>query len=214
MQAVIFDLDGTLLDSMGVWEQVDQRFLRENGVLPPAGISDRLKQMGIQEAAQYLVDAFSLPMTPRQVIDRIEALAAEEYRLRIPLKPGVLPVLDALEQRGIPCCIATATYDSLVEAALERLGIAKRFRFVLTCSQVGSTKAKPDIYLECARRLGYAPGEILVAEDTLHAIETANGAGFFTFGVYEPTAAADWQQIRQISGGWGMELGKLLDYLT
>ena len=82
MQAVIFDLDGTLLDSMGVWEQVDQRFLRENGVLPPAGISDRLKQMGIQEAAQYLVDAFSLPMTPRQVIDRIEALAAEEYRLR------------------------------------------------------------------------------------------------------------------------------------
>lgn len=212
LQAVIFDLDGTLLDSMHVWEQVDQRFLRENRILPPAGISDRLKTMGIREAAAFFISEFALDMTPEQVIARIENLAAEEYRLRIPLKPGVLEVLDGLDARHIPYCIATATYDSLVEAALERLGIRHRFRFVLTCSQVGSTKAKPDIYLECARRLGHASREILVAEDALHAIETANSAEFFTFGVYEPTAAADWQRIREISGGWGMELTELLQY--
>ena len=159
LQAVIFDLDGTLLDSMHVWEQVDQRFLRENRILPPAGISDRLKTMGIREAAAFFISEFALDMTPEQVIARIENLAAEEYRLRIPLKPGVLEVLDGLDARHIPYCIATATYDSLVEAALERLGIRHRFRFVLTCSQVGSTKAKPDIYLECARRLGMRPGK-------------------------------------------------------
>ena len=105
------------------------------------GMTAELAGASLREAAAFFISEFALDMTPEQVIARIENLAAEEYRLRIPLKPGVLEVLDGLDARHIPYCIATATYDSLVEAALERLGIRHRFRFVLTCSQVGSTKA-------------------------------------------------------------------------
>ena len=198
-QGVIFDLDGTLLDSMPVWETVDQRFLRENGIEPPADISETVKTMSIYDAACLFVNRFSLPMSPQAVIDRIEAIAAEAYAHTIPLKPGVAPLLDALDRLGIPCCIATATYNSLVQSALCRLGVAARFRFVITCTDVGEGKTSPLIFERAMERLGCSdPAAVLVVEDSLHCIETAHAAGFVTAGIREETAAADWENICSI----------------
>lgn len=189
---ILFDLDGTLLDSMTMWEGIDRKFLRTYGVTPPPDVSDLVKTMSIYDASVYFVERFSLPLTPQEVIDGIEAMAAVEYQNNLPLKAGALATLDAAAQRGLPCAIVTATYNTLVEAALTRLSIRDRFRFVLTCTDVDAPKTRPDIYHIAAERLGVTPARCIVVEDSLHCLKTAAAAGFFTVAVQDDTAVRDW----------------------
>lgn len=215
VKGVIFDLDGTLIDSMGVWFSVDRRFLAENGVSdPPEGISWKIKQMTIEEAAEYMIDKFGLDMSPEQVIDRIEELVREEYEQHIPLKNGVEGLLDLLDERGIPYGVATATYKTLAEAVLRRCGILGRMSFVLTDREYPNGKGFPDIFLGAAERLGTSPSETLVVEDSLHCIETAKNAGFITAAMFDQTSAREWENIKA-SADCGFaelsEIGKLFE---
>lgn len=199
IKGVIFDMDGTLIDSMKVWYNTDRIFLRENGIEPPENISEIMKKKTIKEAADYFIHEFSLDYTQEYVIKRIEELVAEEYRKSIQLKSGVIEFLDFLDKKRIPSCVATATYKSLATAVLKRCGILERFKFILTGEDVKSGKTSPEIYFECAKRLNIECDEILVAEDSLHCIETAVNAGFYTVGVYDSEASADWIKIRRIA---------------
>ena len=194
-RGVIFDFDGTLLDSMGMWTGIDRTFLLENGIEPPKGISDIVKKMTIHQSAADFVERFSLAMTPQQVEDRIEALADEQYRYHLPLKEGAAELLAALHQREIPCCIASVTYPSLIEAALERLQIGQYIDFYLTPTHEGEGKHTPFLYHRAAERMGIAPAEAVVVEDSLHAAATAVIAGYYTIGVYDPVADGDWQKL-------------------
>ena len=196
IKGVIFDLDGTLIDSMGIWYKIDREFLRENGVTdPPADISDRMKKMTVDESSEYFIREFGLSCTKDHVIKRIEELVREEYEKRIPLKPYVPELLDILDSRGIPYGVATATYRSLAEAVLKRCGICGRFAFLLTDAEYPMGKKCPDIFIGGAERLGTLPEETLVVEDSLHCIETASGAGFVTAAVYDSAADAERPQI-------------------
>ena len=199
-KGVIFDLDGTLIDSMTVWCRVDRAFLAENGVTdPPADISDMIRRMNVETAAEYFITRFGLNCTVRYVIDRIEELVRIEYEERIPLKPHVIQLLDTLDSCGIPYGIATATYRSLAEAVLKRCGIYERFRFILTDAEYPRGKANPDIFLGAAELLGTSPEETLVIEDSLHCIEAAVSAGFPAVGVYDELSAADRDAIERIA---------------
>jgi HAD superfamily hydrolase (TIGR01509 family) len=196
LQGAILDLDGTLLDSMAVWSQIDQNLLRHYGITPPDGISDRVKKMTIAESSQYFIDTFGLDTTPDAFSAQVQEMAAQQYQEVLPLKEGALELLYGLDQMGIPYGVATATYPALARAALDRLGILPRLRFLLTEQEVGVGKTQPAIYYEGARRLGLGKRQVLVVEDALHSIETARNAGFFTAGVYDnATSPAEWQQI-------------------
>ena len=111
-------------------------------------------------------------------------------------------------------CVATATYNSLVNAALKRLGIFDMFEFVLTCSDVGSGKDSPDIFLNAAERLGCKVSETAVAEDSLHCIETAVKAGFFTIGIYDPINRSDWSEICRISDFTADSIEKIMEIIV
>ena len=170
LKSIIFDMDGTLLDSMGMWQRLDRIFLRENGIEPPADISEIVKKTTVDASSAYFVERFSLPMTPQQVRERVEQLAAEDYLLHLPLKPGAVGFLEAVRERGIPCVLASANYPSLLEAAMKRLGIDGYFRAVLTPDASRAGKHEPDIYLEAAQILGTEPAETAVPQSATAAL--------------------------------------------
>lgn len=197
IKGIIFDLDGTLIDSMGIWSLVDRKFLENHGKEVPPDISEIVKTMTIKDSSEYFVKRFSLEMTWQEVSEEIQSLVKKEYYENIPLKKGVKELLCCLDEINIPYGIATATYPDMAKAALKRLGIIDRFRFILTQDEVEKGKDEPEIFIKGASLLGIENFcECMVAEDSLHCIETAKKAGFFTAAVYDSASQSKWEKIK------------------
>ncbi len=206
IRGAIFDLDGTLTDSMYIWQKAPVDLVRRYGGDPPEDLARDLKEMGRREAAEYLRSRFSLSATPEELMDTLNDLVTEEYRSRVPMKPGADRLLARLADSGISCCIATASEAFQARSAMERLGLWQHFRFAVSCVQYGG-KTRPDIYLEAARRLGTAPGETVVFEDALHAARTAHEAGFRVCGVWDASAEEDQAALKALADWYVRDLG-------
>lgn len=191
----IFDMDGTLIDSMGFWKDLAPEYLASKGVGEvPAEILERIKPMTMSESAALFREAFGLT---GDVEAEMNALMEGHYRTDIPLKPGAGEYLQKLHQSGVRMCVASATAAHLMEACLSRLGVRAYFEFLLSCEAVGAGKRSPQVYHEAARRLGAPPGEIAVYEDALYAVQTAKEAGYHVVGVYDESAAGRWRTVAQ-----------------
>lgn len=196
----IFDLDGTLVDSMGYWRYLFAEYLRSKGVTDvPANLWDIIKSMNMDQSAAYFIRKYGIGGTVDAVKDEMNSIMADHYRHDVPLKPGVMEYLTALDGRGVRLCVASNTSAPLVEACLGRLGVLDLFQFCISGEEVGSGKDRPDIYLTAAARLGGGPGEAAVYEDALFAIETARAAGFYIVGVYDQESDPDWKEICRLS---------------
>ena len=197
----IFDMDGTLVDSMGYWQSLEREFLVSKGVTENLeDILERTKPLTLPEAAVFFSQYCDLDGTPEQLVEEVLAIMENHYRRDVTLKPGVIPYLDRLKARGIPMCVASATPRHLVEICLERLGLAHYFSFLLSCVEVGAGKGRPDVYLECARRLGAQPHETAVYEDAIYAVRTAHAAGFHVVAVNDgPLNAGCWDEMTSLA---------------
>lgn len=195
LQGVIFDLDGTLLDSTGMWRQVDGRLMAHYSKEVPPDLSETVQRMSIEEFSQFFVEEFDLPVTPEQIAQQVADMVAEEYREKLQLKPHVPEILDWLDQQDIPYGVATATYGELAEAALRRLHVWERLRFLLTEQNAGAPKTQPRIFQLAAQKLHLGRRQIAVVEDSLHALEGAKNGGFFTIGIADPENAPVWKEI-------------------
>ena len=196
----IFDMDGTLVDSMGYWQRLSGEYLASKGVTENTEpVLERIKAMTVAEAAALFVQVFRLPGTAEDVAAEMNAMMDEHYRRDIPLKRGVPDYLERLRQAGVRMCVASATTGELMEACLSRLDAAKYFEFLLSCEEVGSGKSRPDVFLEAARRLGAKPPEIAVYEAALHAALTARRAGFYTVAVYDDSSRSAWEKLTALT---------------
>lgn len=198
IKGYIFDLDGTLIDSMPLWYNVDRIFLSENGVTPPDNISEIVKKMTVEQSSRYFIDTFNLKISQQQIINRIEQIVAENYKNTIPLKEGVSNLLDHLDSKNIPYGVATATYRSLATSCLTRLNLINRIKFLETCSEIGKGKEFPDIFFKCAENLKLSPKSVAVVEDSLYCLETAKNHGFFTIAIWDKSNNSDWQSIENL----------------
>ena len=196
----IFDMDGTLVDSMGYWTHLGEEFLRRKGRDDlPADLWDRLKTKTMPQCAEYFIRHFGLAGTAAGLEEEMNAVMAEHYRRDVPLKPGAGEYLAALARRGVDMCVATNTPAPLVRACLGRLGVLDLFRFCISGEEVGAGKDRPDIYLAAAKGLGGRPGDTAVYEDALFALRTAKMAGFYAVGVYDRENGQDWDQICRLA---------------
>ena len=183
----IFDLDGTLLDSMSIWKTVGEDYLRTLGIEPDGNLKETLKTMSLLQAGEYLKQQYGIAATVEEIMQGVNSLVEHFYTEEAPLKAGVADFLEALSHRGVRMCIATATDRHLARAALARNGILKYFGEIFTCTSVGCGKDQPDIFEAALAFLGTPKMQTLVFEDALHAAQTAKGAGFCVAAVLDST---------------------------
>lgn len=207
----IFDMDGTLVDSMGYWRELGREYLQSKNIIsldinkhlytsPEIDrVLEDIKTMTMSESAAYFLQKFPLEGTPERIADEMNEMMYEHYRKDIPLKSGVVKYLEKLQQENVTMCVASATAEPLMKDCLLRLGVADYFSFFLSCESVGVGKSQPDVFFEAARCLGGKPEEIAVYEDALYAVETAKKAGFYTIGVRDSSNEKDWAQICTIA---------------
>lgn len=212
IEGVIFDMDGTLIDSMQSWANADRRFLEENNIVPPPGVSDVMKKLSMREAAQYFID-LGVQMSHEEITERIEALVYEEYESVIPLKEYVKETLDILDGFGIPYCLATANYRSLTDVILRRFGILDRFKFIYTCAENGIKKDHPSFFENVRAVLGTDKEKTAVVDDAFHCIENARSSGFFTVAFFDETAA-DWQAASEKAHLAVKSMKEFADFIT
>ena len=185
IKGVIFDADGTLLNSMPVWEHLGELYLKSLGIEAEKGLSEVLFTMSMQQGAEYIIEQYHLEMNPQQVMDGVNRELADFYKKKVPLKEGVRDFLEGIREKQLPIMIATTGDRSNLETALTRLNIRTYFSGILTCTELGTDKNHPDIYLASALQMDIEPKETLVFEDAYHAVRTAKKAGFPTVAVYD-----------------------------
>ncbi len=201
IEAVIFDLDGTLIDSMWMWKQIDIDYLARHGHALPEDLQDCIEGMSFSETAVYFKERFALSDPLDVIKDDWNRMAYDIYVNEVPLKPGVLAFLQYLKQKGIRTGIATSNSKELLQAVLESLGIAEYFDELHTSCEVKRGKPAPDIYLLVADRLGAEPEKCLVFEDIMQGILAGKAAGMKVCAVQdayslkqeaEKRETADW----------------------
>lgn len=201
MKAYIFDLDGTLLDSMGVWEQIDAEFLAKRGIEMPPDYINAVCALTFQETALYTIERFGLPISVEELLEEWNAMAAHAYGHTVPLKPYAREFLAAVKERGIKLGIATSLPAALYEPSLRGHGIIEMFDVVCSTDEVGLGKSSPDVFLYTADKLGAAPKECVVFDDILQAIQSAKLAGMVVYGVFDEASKEQWAAIQKIADG-------------
>lgn len=192
----ILDMDGTLLDSSGMWDDVARGLLAQWNAVYTQGQGDDTMTMTIDGAAAYFVEQCQLPVTAEELAQQIRDRARQAYGTIAKLKPGVREAIDLMKSRGMTLCVASGTEKPLVDAALEQFGILDRFAFTVSC-QTPQGKAEPEVYLRAAQKLGADPEQIMVFEDSPVAVHTARQAGFYTVGVLDEHTRPHWEEVRR-----------------
>lgn len=199
IRAVIFDLDGTLVDSMWVWRQIDIDYLAKFGIEIPDDLQSSLDGMSFSETAVYFKRRFGIPDSIEQIKQDWNDMTEEFYRHRVGLKPGALELLRNLRKKGIKTGIATSNSKELLEIAIESLGVRQYFDSMHVSCEVAKGKPAPDIYLLVAEDLGVSPDNCLVFEDITQGVEAGHSAGMLVCGIKDEVSGLRGHDLRGIA---------------
>lgn len=197
IRGTIFDLDGVLLDSMGIWEDLGARYLRRLHIPPEPGLNEVLFPMSMEQGAVYLKAHYPLQQSEAEICGGIAQMLKDYYVQEVPAKPRRGGAAGISGGTGISMAAATSSPRAHVTAALDRLGLLPYLKAVFTTGEVGVSKHEPVIYHLAAESLGTAPAETLVFEDSLYALKTAKAAGYRTVGVLDAHGETDQAGLKE-----------------
>ena len=185
IKAVIFDLDGTLIDSMGLWKNIDLEFLSKRNLFCPDNLQEQINGLSMYETAEFFKKKYQLSDSCEMLMKEWTDMAYMAYRNEIPLKPGAYEFIKNLKTNHILTGIATSNAQTLVTASLLHHQLQDDINEIVTANEVDHGKPFPDVFLECARRLQVLPKDCLVFEDLLEGIEAAHSAGMQVISIYD-----------------------------
>lgn len=197
-KAYIFDLDGTLLDSMPIWKNIGRQYLESQGICPPEGVENFYKTMTFHETAIYF-QSLGLKATEQEMIAGISTMVQKAYAEEVQPKEGAVAYLKKAKEAGILLCALTASERGYLLPALKRLGMLDYFSGLYTCSELGRNKQEPDIFHHVASLWQKKAEDVAVFEDSLHCIQAAKRAGAYVVAMKDAAAAEDWDAIQQVA---------------
>lgn len=213
IKGAIFDLDGTLLDSMFIWDTIGEDYLRSRGIIPKENLNEVFKNMSLKEAARYYRRNYGILEDEDTIMDGVNQMIEHYYYDQVIPKEGVKEILEYLDKEGVKMCVATATDIHLAEAALKRSGLRDYFYSIFTCNGVGFGKDNPQIFETALLELGTPKENTIIFEDALYAVRTAKEAGFTVVGVYDVSEADNEEIIKKKADIFIRSFHEMRDYI-
>ena len=187
MNYSIFDVDGTILDSMEVWNTLASQYVQSLGMVPEKNLDEVVSDMSLEQSATYLKKHYGINKSEEQIISEVLNLISDFYKYEVKLMPGFKDFISHYDSVNV---IGTSCDEKLVKIALNRLGVLNYFEDIITCSKVNKSKNDPDFYLACAQVLNQRPEDIVVFEDADYCIDVARKIGFKVIKI------KDWRDFK------------------
>ena len=197
-KGIIFDLDGTLIDSMGVWERIDIDFLGKRGYEVPSDYLEKITPMGFEACAVYTKERFNLKENPKDIIKEWYSMAIDAYSNHVKTKPGVKKFLEYLKLHNVKMSIATASDTNLVMPVLKNNSIYEYFDNITTVREAKRGKGFPDVYDLAAKKMGFDNTECAVFEDIEEGMKGAKLGGYSTVGVYDERCISSVDRLKSL----------------
>ena len=208
----IFDVDGTLTDSMHIWDTCGGAYLMMRGIVPHA--YDTFRTRSYEDGLDYMIEEYNLPLTPEELLAELMKILEFYYFNIAEKKPGVEEFLQRMEKSGVKMCIITATNQYLIDSALERNGILKYFSKVFSTTDIGKHKDKPEIFDIAKEYLGAKnSSDVFVFEDALYSMKTAKAAGYKVIAVEDYSAEPDRDEIKALADYYIKSYDEIYDIL-
>ncbi len=198
-EAVLFDMDGTLVDSMWMWSEIDREYLGSFGIELPTDLQEKIEGMSFSETAVYIKERFGLPDSLETMKRTWVGMACDKYRREVPYKEGARAFMEQCRDRGVKMGVATSNSRELVEHAAQALSFYDYISCIITACEVQKGKPAPDVYLAVAEKLGVAPEKCLVFEDIAAGILAGKAAGMTVCGVEDDYSASNRRQKQELA---------------
>ncbi len=197
IKGVMFDLDGTLVNSMWVWSKLMTDFMGKRGIEPPDYVLNEVSHMSLRQSSVYMKDIFNFPESPEEIRQIWHDMVYEAYATKVELKDGVKEFLEKLKGGGKKLAIVSSCQQELCEACLKNNDIFDLFDVFTYADDVGVGKKRPDIYIECMKRLDCGVEEVILFEDILVGMRTAQKIGIKVVAVEDESANLDRETIKK-----------------
>ena len=209
IRGAIFDLDGTVLDSMWVWTEIDKRFLGDRGFEVPQDYLEKIAPVGARKAAEYTIERFGLNEKVEDIMNEWFDMALTAYQTEVKCKPFVKEYFVNLREKGVKLGVATSSDRKLIIPALKRNNILDMFDTIVTVDQVKRGKGYPDIYEKAANDMGLENEQCVVFEDILAGIKGAKNGGFMAIGVYDGHSSYEHPEMKKLADRFIMSFEEL-----
>lgn len=213
IDAVIFDMDGTLIDSMWMWKDIDIEFLAKRGIEMPSDLQKSIEGQSITQTAEYFINRFGFSDTVEELKNIWNEMAKEAYQTKVPAKPGVFDFINEIKKRGLKVGVATSNSTELMNIALAGTGLEKYIDVAFSGCMVPHGKPAPDVYLITAKTLGVDPTRCICFEDVAKGLEAGRAAGMRCVGIYDESCLDTKEEMMALSDYYFNDFQEALEEL-